>query len=49
MGGRNYICRLHWRLEVVQFLLELPGFDAGLLSDSRETVYDMAHKIKDEV
>lgn len=50
-NGRTplHLACFHRHPEVVQFLLVVPGVDAGLQSNARETAFDMARKKKDEV
>lgn len=50
-NGRTplHLACLHGHPEVLQFLLVVPGLDAGLQSNARETAFDMARKKKDEV
>lgn len=49
-NGRTplHLACFHGHPEVLQFLLVVPGVDAGLQSDARETAFDMARKKKDE-
>lgn len=49
-NGRTplHLACMHQHNEVLQFLLAVPGLDAGIQSDARETAYDMARKKKDD-
>lgn len=49
-NGRTplHLACMHQHNEVLQFLLTVPGLDAGIQSNARETAYDMARKNKDD-